>query len=92
MHVDNEEGVPYCHCHWTGKVGGGGGGGGRGLEGGCRQACDCLQHTNKEGLHLKPPQFDRNLNTYLSCHNFFPLSSVQIFFDTSLLLSVCALR
>ena len=25
-------------------------------------------------------KFDRNLNTYLSCHNFFPLSSVQILF------------
>ena len=22
------------------------------------------------GLHLKPPKFDRNLNTYLSCHIF----------------------
>ena len=30
-------------------------------------------------LHLKIPKFDRNLKTYLSCHNFPPLSSVQIF-------------
>ena len=30
---------------------------------------------SKGRLHLK----HKNLNTYLSCHNFFPLSSVQIF-------------
>ena len=38
------------------------------------------------GLHLKSPKFDRNLNTYLSCHNFSPLSSVQI-----LLIPACCL-
>ena len=38
------------------------------------------------GLHLKLPKFDRNLNTYLSCHNFSPLSSVQI-----LLIPACCL-
>ena len=37
-------------------------------------------------LHLKPPKFDRNLNTHLSCHNFFPLSSLQI-----LLIPACSL-
>ena len=46
----------------------------------------------KGGLHLKPLKFDRDLNTYLSCHNFFPLSPVQNTFDISLLLIVCALR
>ena len=40
----------------------------------------------KGGLHLKPPRFDRNFNTYLSCRNFFPLSSVQI-----LLIPACCL-
>ena len=38
------------------------------------------------GLHLKPPKFDRNLNIYLRCHNFPPLSSVQI-----LLIPACCL-
>ena len=30
------------------------------------------------GLYLKPPETTKKLSTYLSCHNFFPLSSVQI--------------
>ena len=34
----------------------------------------------------------RNLNTFVAVITFFPLSSVEIFFDTSLLLIVCALR
>ena len=33
------------------------------------------------GIHLKPLKFDR-IWTHLSCHNFFPLSSVQILLST----------
>ena len=30
------------------------------------------------GLYLKPSETTKILSTYLSCHNFFSLSSVQI--------------
>ena len=32
----------------------------------------------KGGLYLKPSETTKILSTYLSCHNFFSLSSVQI--------------
>ena len=32
----------------------------------------------KRGLYLKPSETTKILSTYLSCHNFFSLSSVQI--------------
>ena len=37
-----------------------------------------VDHRIKGGLYLKPSETTKILSTYLSCHNFFPLSSVQI--------------
>ena len=36
-------------------------------------------------------KFDRNLNTYLSCHNFSPFLLCK-YFDISLFVIVCAIR
>ena len=45
-----------------------------------------VRHLWDRNEHLKPPKFDWNLSTYLSSHNFSPLSSVQI-----LLIPACCL-
>ena len=43
----------------------------------------------KAGLYLKPFETTKILSTYLSCHNFFSLSSVQIILYQLVAYCVC---